>query len=424
MANDELAFRLMPRVRLYGSPLSPRAYEIRDFLNRSVVEYDWTELRDDEEARRLTGAASLSDAALPLCVLPDGKRLASPTVQEVAQHLGWITEPKLAEYDLSIYGAGPAGLSAAVYAASEGLRTVLIERHTVGGQAGSSSLIENYMGFPQGVSGAHLAEMARQQAVKFGAEILHMREGINAVFRDGRIVVDMADGSRMTARANICATGIEWRRLGLPGEARLLGAGLFYGAGVSEAPMCGGETVYVVGGGNSAGQAAMHLSQYAERVVMLIRGEGLAETLSQYLVAKIEVQANIQVVTGCEVVGIDGDTTLREITARNRRDGSTNRLPTRRLFVCIGGVPHTEWAKDTAIVRDRNGYLITGTDLYENGRPPKTWPLSREPFFLETSVPGSFAAGDVRHNSVKRVASAVGEGAMAVTFVHRVLAQG
>ena len=422
MANDEPALAAMRRVRLYGSPLSPHAYELRDFLNRSVVEYDWTELHTDDEARRLPGIASLTDAGLPLCVLPDGVRLAAPTVHEVAQHLGWVTEPKLAEYDVSIYGAGPAGLSAAVYAASEGLRTVLIERHTVGGQAGSSSLIENYMGFPQGVSGAHLAEMARQQAVKFGVDILHMREGVNAVFKDGRIVVDLADGSLMTARANICATGIEWRRLGLPNEARLLGAGLFYGAGVSEAPMCGGETVYVVGGGNSAGQAAMHLAQYAEQVVMLIRGEGLAETLSQYLVAKIEAQANIRVVGGCEVAGVEGDATLREITVRNRRDGTATALPASRLFVCIGGVPHTEWAKDTAIVRDRSGYLVTGTDLYANGRLPEAWPLQREPFYLETSVPGSFAAGDVRHNSVKRVASAVGEGAMAVTFVHRVLA--
>ena len=422
MANDEPAFAAMRRVRLYGSPLSPRAYEIRDFLNRSVVEYDWTELHTNEEAQRIPGVTSLSDANLPLCVLPDGTRLAAPTVQEVAQHLGWVTAPKLAEYDVSIYGAGPAGLSAAVYAASEGLKTVLIERHTVGGQAGSSSLIENYMGFPQGVSGAHLAEMARQQAVKFGVDVLHMREGVKAVFKDGRIVVDLADGSLMTARANICATGIEWRRLGLPNEARLLGAGLFYGAGVSEAPMCGGQTVYVVGGGNSAGQAAMHLAEYAERVVMLIRGEGLADTLSQYLVVKIEAKKNIEVLTGCEVTGVEGDDSLREITITNRRDGTTTKLPTSRLFVCIGGVPHTEWAKDTAIVRDRSGYLVTGTDLYANGRPPEAWTLDREPFYLETSVPGSFAAGDVRHKSVKRVASAVGEGAMAVTFVHQFLA--
>ena len=422
MPDDEFAPAAARRIHLYGVPLSPRAYEIRDFLNRSVVEYDWTELRTDEEVHTLTGLASLAGPGLPLCILPDGTRLEAPTPNEVARHLGWVTAPKLAEYDVSIYGAGPAGLSAAVYAASEGLRTVLIERHTVGGQAGSSSLIENYMGFPEGVSGAQLAERARQQAVKFGVDVLHMREGVNAVFRDGRIVVDLADGSLMTARANICATGIEWRRLDLPNEARLLGAGLFYGAGASEAPMCGGETVFIVGGGNSAGQAAMHLSQYAAKVVMLIRGEGLAETLSHYLVAKIEATPNIAVLTQREVVGLDGDAVLREITLRDRRDGSSTTHPARRLFVCIGGVPHTEWAKDTAIVRDRGGYLVTGSDLFVDGRPPAAWPLRREPYYLETSVPGSFAAGDVRHKSVKRVASAVGEGAMAVTFVHQFLA--
>ncbi len=411
------------RVRLLGPAGSVKAFEIRDFLNRSVVEYEWIELATDEAARALPGIASLQDARLPICELPDGTRLFGPSVREVAARLGWVSKHRLAEYDLSIYGAGPAGLSAAVYGASEGLRTVLIERHAVGGQAGSSSLIENYMGFPDGIGGAQLAERARQQAVKFGVEILHLREGINAEFRDGRIWVDLADGTKMVARANICATGIDWRKLDLPNEARLLGAGLFYGAGASEAPMCGGETVYVVGGGNSAGQAAMHLSQYAAKVVMLVRGSGLAETLSHYLVEKIEASPTIEVVAHCEVVGLDGDSMLREITVRDRRSGARQVLAASRLFVCIGGAPHTEWAKDTAILRDSAGYLLTGADLYTAGRPPEAWPLTRPPFFLETSVPGSFAAGDVRHNSVKRVASAVGEGAMAVTFVHRYLAE-
>lgn len=366
------------RVRLLGSANSVKAFEIRDFLNRSVVEYDWIELETDEAARALPGIGSLQDARLPVCEMPDGTRLFGPTVREVADRLGWVTKPRLTEYDLSIYGAGPAGLSAAVYGASEGLRTVLIERHTVGGQAGSSSLIENYMGFPDGISGAQLAERARQQAVKFGVEILHLREGINAEFRDGRIWVDLADGSKMVARSNICATGIDWRKLDLPNEARLLGAGLFYGAGASEAPMCGGETVYVIGGGNSAGQAAMHLSQYAEKVVMLVRGSVLAETLSHYLIEKIEASPVIEVVTHCEVIGVDGGDMLHEITVRDRRSGATQVLPTRRLFVCIGGAPHTEWARDTAILRDSAGYLITGADLYAEGRPCEAWPRQHD----------------------------------------------
>lgn len=409
------------RVRLLGSAGSAKAFEIRDFLSRSVVAFDWVEL-DAATAKGVPGISGIDDARLPVCEFPDGTRLFAASVRDIADRLGWVSKPRLTEYDVSIYGAGPAGLSAAVYAASEGLKTVLIERHAVGGQAGSSSLIENYLGFPRGVTGADLAERARQQAVRFGAEILHLREGVSAAFVDGKIVVDMADGSRLSARTNICATGIEWRRLNVPNEARFLGAGLFYGAGASEAPMCGGETVYVVGGGNSAGQAAMHLSLFAKEVVMLVRGERLADSLSDYLVKKIEASDVIRVVTNCEVTAVSGDASLEEITVRDRYSGDLNQLPTNRIFVCIGGQPNTEWARDTAIVRDASGYLVTGPDLLVKGKLPDVWPLERPPFHLETSVPGSFAAGDVRHGSVKRVASGVGEGAMAVAFVHQHLA--
>jgi len=408
-------------VRVYGPASSTKAYEIRDFLSRSVVEYEWIELPTDEAAQKLPGIASLSDMRLPVCEFPDGTRLFCPSIRDVAERLGWVTKPRLLEYDVSIYGAGPAGLSAAVYAASEGLRTVLIERNAVGGQAGSSSLIENYMGFPAGISGAKLAERARQQAVKFGAEILHLREGVNAEFRDGRIMVDLADSTRMVAKTNICATGIEYRRLNLANESRFFGAGVFYGAGASEAPMCVNEIVYVIGGGNSAGQAAMHFSHYADKVIMLVRGSRLAETLSDYLIRKIEITKNISVVTNCEVTALHGDETLKQITVRDLVEGTTQILDTTHLFVCIGGLPNTEWAKGTPIIRDKAGYLVTGADLHANGRPPDVWKLERPPFYLETSVPGSFAAGDVRHGSVKRVASGVGEGAMAVTFVHRYL---
>jgi thioredoxin reductase (NADPH) len=409
------------RVKLYGQPNSAAAYEIRDFLNRSVVEFDWIELTSDQDCERELSLSTLDDIRLPMVEFPDGTQLFAPTIREIAQRLGWVTQPKFNEYDLSIYGAGPAGLSAAVYAASEGLRTVLIERHAVGGQAGTSSLIENYMGFPEGISGADLAERARQQAVKFGIELLLLREGVKSEFRDNRIYTDMADGSKMIARANICATGIEYRRLNLANEDQFLKVGLFYGAGASEAPLCGGEHVFIVGGGNSAGQAAMYLSRYAEKVTMLIRGDTLAATLSQYLVERITQKSNIEVLFQAQVTGLAGDTSLQQIEVTNWRDRSVQKIDTRRLFVCIGGAPNTEWAKDTNIIRDQAGYLVTGSDLLKAGRLPECWPLDRDPFFLETSVPGSFAAGDVRHGSVKRVASSVGEGAMAVTFVHKYL---
>jgi len=385
------------RVLVYGRPDSPEAYAIRDLLSRSDVVFDWIELTGDDDGRRALGLSTLDHVQLPIVHLLDGVQLFAPTVREVAERLGWMTQPRLREYDLSIYGAGPAGLSAAVYGASEGLRTVLIEREVVGGQAGTSSLIENFLGFPEGISGAELAERARKQAMKFGAEVLLLREGIKAEFRQNRIHVDLADGSGMVARANICATGVEYRRLELANENQLLNAGVYYGAGASEASMCRDEHVIVVGGGNSAA------------------------SLSTYLLVRITQTTNVEILYHAQVTELKGETVLSEVEISDMRDGSKRLIPTRRLFVCIGGVPNTEWAKDTAIVRDEAGYLVTGPDLLRQGRTPECWPLARTPFFLETSVPGSFAAGDVRHGSVKRVASAVGDGAMAVTFVHRYL---
>ena len=255
-------------VKLYGQPNSPSAYKIRDFLSRSSVEFTWVELTCDEDCQNQLGLPILNDIRLPIVEFPDEHQLFAPSLEEIAQRLGWVTKPKFKEYDLSIYGAGPAGLSAAVYAASEGLRTILIERQAIGGQAGTSSLIENYMGFPEGISGADLAERARQQAVKFGIEIMLLREGVKAKFDNNRIHVDMADGNKMVARANICATGVEYRRLNIPNEDKFLNRGVFYGAGASEASMCKEQHVYVVGGGNSAGQAAMYFSEYAKQVTM------------------------------------------------------------------------------------------------------------------------------------------------------------
>ncbi|BDI23140.1 NAD(P)/FAD-dependent oxidoreductase [Herbiconiux sp. L3-i23] len=408
-------------VRLYGQRWSRDAYAIRDFLTRSVVHFTWTDIEDDESCMRVLGR-SLAEAGLPIVDLPDGTRLIDPSIAEIAARLGWVARPKLAEYDLSVYGAGPAGLSAAVYAASEGLSVVLVEREAVGGQAGYSSLIENYLGFPTGVSGGDLAERARQQAVKFGAELLLMRGGIAGSFTDGRIHAQLDDGTTMVAKANICATGVEWRRLGIDREEELLGVGVYYGAGTSEAPDCAGDTVYVVGGGNSAGQAVMNLAAYAEHVTMLVRGPDLASTLSDYLEQRVRRAPNIDIRLDTRVSRLDGDTALAGLELEDARTGRREEVAADRLFVCIGGSPDTAWAEPTDIVCDERGYMVTGPDI-DAAALSKVWPLERPPFFLETSVPGAFAAGDVRHGSVKRVASAVGEGAMAVTFAHRYLAE-
>lgn len=407
-------------IKLFGKRDDALGYELRDFLKRSVVDFKWHELACDEDCAKALDMPELDNIRLPVVELTNGDRLFAPSTKDLATRLGLMTNPSLREYDVSIYGAGPAGLSAAVYAASEGLRTVLIERGAVGGQAGTTSMIENYLGFPEGIAGADLAERARQQALKFGVEILMMREGVKAEFRDGKIWVNLADGGSMVARSNICATGVDWRRLGLDNEDRLLNAGVYYGAGASEAPLCSGEHVFIVGGGNSAGQAVMHLADHAEKVTMLVRDEALAASMSSYLIDRIKEAPNVEVIYNSEVTELDGDHRLGRLKMSSA-DGTETWADTNRLFVAIGGVPHTEWAKDTDIVRDRAGYLVTGPDLLKDGAMPSKWKLNRAPHFLETSVPGSFAAGDVRHRSVKRVATAAGEGAMAVTFVHRYL---
>src|SRR5580704_11298086 len=395
---------------LFGTRGSPAAYTIRDFLQRSDVPFRWVELTTDEQARSEAHVEGLSDARLPICVFPDGTRLERPTVRQVTEQMGCFFNPSRAEYDLAIYGAGPAGLSAAVYGASEGLKTVVIERSAIGGQAGTSSKIENYLGFPDGVTGADLAERARNQACRFGAEFLLLREGVRGEIQAGKGVGYLADGTKIVARAMICATGINYRRLELPNEEAFYGRGVYYGAGSSEASLCKGEHVFVVGGGNSAGQAAMHFSQYAAKVSIVIRGDCLKKTLSEYLDDRVHAAPNIEVLTHTEVTALQGNGVLRAITLRNNRTGETWTAKTTYLFLCLGGVPYTEWADALGIVRDQDGYLVTGPDLLENGKLPEIWQLDRAPYYLELSIPGMFAAGDVRHGSVKRCASAVGEG--------------
>ncbi|WP_251443263.1 NAD(P)/FAD-dependent oxidoreductase [Microbacterium sp. USTB-Y] len=392
------------------------AYALRDYLTRSEVPF--LSISVPPDSREVEGVL-LTGRQRPLVLFADGEMLEHPTPAQVASALGWVTPPSRSAYDLIIHGAGPAGLSAAVYAASEGLSVAVVERDAVGGQAGFSSLIENYLGFPGGISGAELAERARRQALSFGADLVLMRHGIARTFKDHDVRAVLADGSEIHARAALSATGVRWRRLGLDGEREWEGAGIYYGAGTSEASACIGLHVYVVGGANSAGQAAMNLAAHAARVTVVVRGASLSSTMSAYLLNRLAVQPNVTILLHTRVVAVDGDDHLREITLDQA--GATTRVPATHLFVCIGGAPNTEWAETTDVQLDSRGFVLTGVDLAPADL--ERWSIARPPFYLETSVPGIFAAGDVRANSVKRVASAVGEGAMAVTLIHRYLAE-
>ena len=411
-----------PQVILAGTHASAAAYAIRDFLSRNGQSYDWVDA-EQPGAELLLHVEKIDTSRLPLCVLPDGTRIESATVQQVAAGLGMVAAPQLAEYDLTIVGAGPAGLAAALYAASEGLTTVVIEALAPGGQAGTTSMIENYLGFPDGVSGNELATRAAAQARRFGAEILLARDLIGVSPDVTGYLSTLSDGTAIRGRALLVATGVEWRRLDASGIDRLQGAGVYYGAGPSEALACSGSSVVIVGGGNSAGQAALRFSRYARQVSVLVRGKTLAASMSRYLIDRISGVSNIVVRTGIQVVAAEGDSRLRELVLASDEGNVSQRLPADALFIAIGGTPRTEPVGSLGLLRDEGGYLVTGNDLMGTQGLPGGWPLQRQPLPLETNLPGLFAAGDVRHGSVKRCSAAIGEGAMAVALVHRRLAE-
>jgi thioredoxin reductase (NADPH) len=410
-ASDE---RPVAKTQVVGHRWSARSFEVRDFLALNSVPYRWL-TSEEPEGQRLLTAAGVDATAIPLVVTPAGDHLVDPTIGDLAARVGLSTTPATEFYDVVIVGGGPAGLGAAVYAASEGLRTVLVERRATGGQAGQSSRIENYLGFPDGVTGTQLTDRARRQAHKFGAEILTTRDVVGLDVRASSRAVRFDDGATVVAHAVLLATGISYRKLDVPGADALTGRGLFYGSAVTEAPACAGDEVFIVGGANSAGQAAVFLARHARRVSVLVRADSLEASMSHYLIRQIAEIPNIEVRLDTEVIGVHGDGHLEGLTLCTR--GTEETLPAGYLFVFIGAAPRTEWLDDV-VARDERGFVLTGPDLQVDGRRPRAWPLDRDPYFLEASVPGVFAAGDVRANSVKRVASAVGEGAMAIQLIH------
>ncbi|HKW57566.1 MAG TPA: FAD-dependent oxidoreductase [Candidatus Acidoferrum sp.] len=412
-------------IRVLGTRWSTRSYELRDFLARNQVPYQWIDIevaQSDPEVRSLIHSLGPESDSLPLILFPDGTRLAEPPLPAVADKVGLRTRAETTFYDLAIVGAGPAGLAAAVYGASEGLRTVMIEREAPGGQAGLSSRIENYLGFPSGLSGNDLARRAVAQARRFGVEILSPQHVVGIRVEGPYRFLKLADGAEISCNALLLAMGVQWRTLDVPGIDRLQGAGVYYGGGTSEAISCRGETVYVIGGANSAGQAAIHFSKFAEKVVMLVRGPSLAATMSHYLIEQIAKTPNIQVWTKTQLLAVQGDSRLTGITVRCDTDGSTQDLPASSLFIFIGAQPRTAWLANL-IERDDRGFVLSGPDLLKNGKRPSSFTLDRDPGLLETNIPGIFVVGDVRHGSVKRVASGVGEGAVVVQFIHQYLAK-
>jgi thioredoxin reductase (NADPH) len=410
-------------IRVLGTRWSAKSYELREFLARNHVPYRWLDIdvsNPDPEVKRLLGNFG-GEARFPMIIFPDGVKVVEPTNEEIAQRIGLRTRPNSDFFDLAIVGGGPAGLAAGVYGASEGLKTVIIEREAPGGQAGLSSRIENYLGFPSGLSGGDLTRRAVAQALRFGVEILTPQQAVRARSDGPYRIITLGDGSEVSCHAMLIATGVQWRKLDVPGIDKLQGAGVYYGAGSTEALACRNEDVYIIGGANSAGQAAMNFSRFAKRVVMLVRASSLAATMSQYLINDIAKTPNIEVQTQSQVAAVHGEERLQAISILCSKTGSVDTVPASSLFVFIGAEPRTDWL-DGFVQRDSKGFLLTGPDLMPDGKRPKGWTADRDPGLLEASVPGVFAVGDVRHGSIKRVASSVGEGSIAVQFVHHYIA--
>jgi thioredoxin reductase (NADPH) len=422
LLSDWLATAPLPYdgIRVAGTLWSPSCHRVKDFLARNRIPYQWLDIEKDAGTRDLLESLNSEDHRLPVVLLPDGQVLVEPDNRTLAEACGLQTQATQPFYDVIIIGAGPAGLGAAVYGASEGLRTLMIDKEATGGQAGTSSRIENYLGFPNGLSGADLARRATAQAQRLGAEILTAQEVTRVRVDDPYRLVTLGDGTELSCRALVIATGVSVRTLDAPGVDALTGAGIYYGAALTEAAHYRGEQVFVVGGANSAGQGAMFFSQYASQVTMLVRGDSLEKSMSQYLVDQIAAMDNIEVRLRTEVVEAIGTDRLEAITMLNRETGNTETVPAAALFLFIGAMPHSDLVAGV-VEQDRFGFIPTGPDLMQNGHRPKNWKLERDPYLLETNVPGIFAAGDIRQGAIRRVASAVGQGAIAISLVHQYL---